>query len=138
MSDAAALRPGFAGPKSARVFTLPALPGQMSRLKLNGQAQGEGLRGVVLTGKEPDLAAACAQADLVIVSAYVDGGVPSACRVIDRKILRQTGALAIWPDGTAWQIIPAARSARIWMGQNPAPDLPPLIPRREVLSQDLQ
>ncbi|MCF8510432.1 MAG: ComEC family competence protein [Rhodobacteraceae bacterium] len=136
--DAAALRPGFAGPKSARVFTLPALSGRMSGLELNGQAQGKGLRGVALTGKEPDLAAACAQADLVIVSAYVDGGVPSACRVIDRKILRQTGALAIWPDGTAWQIIPAARSARIWMGQNPAPDLPPLIPRREILSQDIQ
>jgi len=107
-------RPGFTGPKTARAFALPPA------------SQTAGLRGLVLSGTSPDLGKACARADLVILSAQADTAVPQGCRVIDRRLLRQTGALALWPREDGWQFEPAARAGRIWMGTRHPPDLPPL------------
>lgn len=112
--DLAFVRPGFSGPKAARRFML---------------GPDKAVQGVVLTGKAPDIAAACAQADLVILAGYADGAAPKGCRIIDRGLLKKTGALAIWPLQEGYKITPAARGARVWMGQVPMPDLPPILPR---------
>lgn len=113
-------RTGFAGPKAARAFTLTS-----------DLAQGS-LRGIVLSGKSPDIAAACARADLVILSGSAEAAVPKGCRLIDREVLRQTGALALWPKDRGWQLEPAARVGRIWMGARPGPDMPPLSPSPDL------
>ena len=112
--EVAFARPGFSGPKSARQFSL----GQETPLKA-----------VVLTGKTADVSGACASADLVILAADAGGAAPKGCRLLDRALLQKTGALAFWPEGIGYTIIPAARSARIWTGQHPMPDLPPIFPR---------
>jgi competence protein ComEC len=109
-------RAGFSGPRGARAFDLRP-PGS--------EAVGA-LRGVVLVDKEGDVAAACAVADLVIVPAWVAGMPPAGCALIDAGLLRQTGALALWHRSGAWELEPAARSTRIWMGAAKAPVLPRL------------
>ena len=111
--DEAFARPGFTGPKAARAFELQA-----------GGPEGRAIRGVILSGKAPDLAAACAAADLVILAEALTASAPVGCRIIDRKLLRQTGALAVWPGAEGFTLVPAARVGRIWMGQRPIPDLP--------------
>lgn len=80
--EAAAARPGFAGPSQARAFDIG------------------GLTGMVLTGKGAlaDLDAACAVSDLVVVGERT-GPPPAGCRVIDPWVLRRTGALAGWREG---------------------------------------
>ena len=53
--------PGFSGPKGARVFEVA------------------GLRGVALTGKGADVAAACATGAVVIVAAVVEAAPKAVC-----------------------------------------------------------
>ncbi len=104
-------RVGFSGPKDARQFDLP--PNKT---------------GIALSGKSADIAAACAKADLVVLSSTVPSPVvvPTGCLIIDKSILSHSGALAVWPTDGAWVFVPARRSARIWMGQKTPPALPML------------
>lgn len=117
----AALRAGFDGPKGARAFLLPPLAPTQGK-------EGAGWRGVVLSGKSADVAEACAATDLVILSPSVPelATQPDGCVILDQELLRKAGALALWPEGTGWKLVPGRRSARIWMGQETAPVLPPL------------
>lgn len=155
----AAARPGFSGPKAARLAVIGAGPGPVlapdplsMRNEGGALCQGAatcpkavalaqpgggtacatgcagGLRLMVLSGKTADLARACAMADLVVLPATTTArdDPPPGCRVIGADLLRQTGALAIWPDGKGWRMTAARRSARIWMGQAPPAPLPQL------------
>ncbi|NEY91294.1 ComEC/Rec2 family competence protein [Tabrizicola oligotrophica] len=144
---AAFLRPGFSGPKTARGFVLPderpdvtpseppgaphpqLLPtrGRGAERCPAGAECGGPFRGIVLTGKTPDLAAACAAADLVILASDAAGRAPEGCRLIDRALLRKTGALALWRGREGWILLPAARAGRIWTGKAGLPDLPDLV-----------
>ncbi len=105
--EQAAARPGFTGPKNARVFELA------------------GLRGVVLKGKGADVAGACAKGGVVIVAALVKTA-PKGCVLIDQSVLRRTGPLAIDYDLT---VTATRQTERIWSkdrGTLPIlPDLPP-------------
>ncbi len=118
-------RGGFSGPKTARLFQLQGGSADCPP----GQPCAKALTGVILTGKSPDLAGACARADVVILAGYADGAAPQGCALIDRTLLQKTGALAFRPNAEAWQIIPAARAGRIWMGQTALPALPLLKSR---------
>lgn len=104
-------RAGFTGAREAREFTLPT-----------------GHKVIALSGKSANVAAACARADLVVLSTTVPN--PSQlskdCLVIDKTVLGRSGALAGWPDGRTWVFFPARRSNRIWMGQQKPPNLPVL------------
>jgi len=121
-------RPGFHGPKAMRGFILEHDPGR------DGCPQGPGcglkVRGVILAGKDPDVAAACGAADLVITSAVLTSAArrqqPAGCQIIDRGLLRQIGAVAVWRREGGWAIRPAAQNGRIWMGQKSVPNLPSL------------
>jgi len=102
LPEVAALRPGFSGPKAARVFRLGAFRGEV----LSGKAALDGL------------AAACARADIVVVPASL-GPAPqqsAGCLVIDRPLLDQTGALELRVEGAAVRLVPARAAARIWLG----------------------
>lgn len=99
--DAAAARPGFFGPKGARAFRLA------------------GLRGIALSGKGAlaALPAACTGQDLVIIAEKLDPGMaPPGCRVIDQRLLAQTGALAfrLGPEGVT--VTAARQGGRVWTG----------------------
>ncbi|MBI1172184.1 DUF4131 domain-containing protein [bacterium] len=102
----AALRPGFAGSKSAREF------------------QVAGLRGVILSGKEApaQVPAACGAADIVLVPARLGpvGPPPPGCTVIDAAYLAQSGAIAGLPDAGGLLLVPVRAQARVWTG-NAAP-----------------
>ncbi len=78
------LQGGFRGAKGARF------------------AEIGGLRLAALSGRgaREKLAEACAEADLVVISMDIEAP-PEDCPVWDRKRLRHSGALAIWPDGGA-------------------------------------
>lgn len=123
--DQAFARGGFSGPKTERHFLLRPGPVDCAA----DLPCDKPLNAVILTGKAPDLPAACAKADLVIFAGYAEGPPLGQCRLIDRRLLQKTGALAIWPTAKGWQIIPAARAGRIWMGQTALPALPPLNAR---------
>ena len=102
---AAALRPGFAGPKTARSFDLA------------------GFRGVVLSGKGAlsAVAAACTVAEIVVVPASL-GPVapqPAGCLIIDRTLLAASGALELRPVAGGLRLIPARGVPRIWLGSRP-------------------
>lgn len=116
VEDAAA-RPGFTGPRAARQFALG------------------GIAGVVLTGKgaAAALPAACAGAGLVVLAARLAGPPPPGCRVIDARLLRRTGALALWRTASGFRIV----TTRALQGDRPwsraglryplrVPHLPPL------------
>ena len=98
-------RAGFSGPKGARTFEL------------------DGWRGVALSGKvAPEaLVAACAQADLVVMAAAAAPVVPRPkyCIVIDRKMLDQTGALALSVREGRLALNPTRDAQRIWMADKP-------------------
>lgn len=102
LPEAAALRPGFTGPKAARSFVL-----------------GE-FRGEVLSGKAAmaALPAACARVDIVVVPVVL-GPAPlqsPACHVIDRALLDLTGALELRPENGGVRLIPVRAAPRIWLG----------------------
>ena len=98
----AALREGFTGGKTQRAFQI------------------NGLRGVVLSGKEAgaNVAAACAVADIVVLPARFGPAPvrPTGCTVIDATTLRQSGALAgVW-QGDSLLLVPVHSGTRIWSG----------------------
>lgn len=105
----AALRPGFSGPKGARAFEIA------------------GLRGEVLAGKTAldEVAAACGRADIVVVPAALGVAEPVAgCLIIDRRLLDQSGALALHPVPGGVRLFPVRHVARIWVGERPvAPEI---------------
>lgn len=109
-------RLGFSGPKGMRGFTLKPP---------EAEAVGD-LRGVVLLDEDEDVAAACAEADLVIVPRRLASAPPAGCALIDAGLLRKTGALALWHRSGVWEFEPSARRARIWMGATEPPVLPRL------------
>jgi competence protein ComEC len=94
--EMAAERGGFAGPKGARTFTI-----------------GD-WRGVLLTGKgaAAGLDAACAGADIVVVSVKAVG--PEGCWVIDLALLEVAGPMAIWVEGADLRLEPTQVQSRLW------------------------
>lgn len=101
-ANAAALRPGFEGEKSARRFALG------------------GLRGVVLSGKAAAeaVAAACTGADLVVLPARLGpaGAHPPGCTVIDASVLARSGALAGRLSAGDLVLTPVKDRVRAWTG----------------------
>ena len=97
LQDQAAARDGFVGPKGRRAFALA------------------GWTGVHLKGKGADglLAAACAEADLVIIAAKVETP-PPGCQVIDEAFLRKTGSLALSPSKEGLVMTPSLGVKRLW------------------------
>lgn len=97
--EVAAARPGFTGPKGARAFVFA------------------GLRWVALSGKgaEDRLAAACADADLVVLAARAEA-VPPGCHVIDQRVLAETGPLALHATATGIEVRAARSGGRVWSG----------------------
>lgn len=105
---AAALRPGFSGPKAERRFMLGTLPA----VQLTGRGALAAL---------PD---ACRTARLVILAADPVAPAPPGCAVIDRQQLSHSGALAIWHDGAGQlRIQPTRTASRLWSGST-APSTP--------------
>ncbi|MFE3837821.1 ComEC/Rec2 family competence protein [Pseudogemmobacter sonorensis] len=107
----AAARPGFTGPPEARGFSLA------------------GIEAVALSGKKGRalLDEACAGADLVILNLPMAAAErPPGCRLLDERLLRETGTLAfrLRPDGTVLVTATRAR-ARAWSG--PGADLAALV-----------
>jgi len=100
----AAARPGFAGPKGARVFAL----GPVSALHLKGK------------GAADRLADGCRTAQLVILSVPAEQR-PQGCRVIDSLDLAASGPQALWvmPDGTL-RIVATDRADRLWSAKRPS------------------
>lgn len=101
----AANRSGFTGPPNARAFVL------------------DGWSGVILTGKtavEME-ASACARYDLVIVPAAVEPVLPApaGCLLLDRTVLDQSGSLALSVQDDTLNIVPARKTARLWVGARP-------------------
>ena len=98
----AATRAGFLGEKTQRVFQI------------------NGLRGVVLSGKEAggNVATACAVADIVVLPARFGPAPlrPKGCTVIDATLLRQSGALAGVLQDDGLLLVPVHRATRIWSG----------------------
>jgi competence protein ComEC len=98
----AATRAGFTGEKTQRAFQI------------------NGLRGVVLSGKEAgaNVAAACAVADIVVLPARFGPAPvgPDGCKVIDAMLLRQSGALAGVLQDDGLLLVPVHRATRIWSG----------------------
>ena len=98
----AATRAGFLGEKTQRAFQI------------------NGLRGVVLSGKEAgaNVAAACAVADIVVLPARFGPAPlrPKGCTVIDATLLRQSGALAGVLQDDGLLLVPVHRATRIWSG----------------------
>jgi competence protein ComEC len=98
----AATRAGFLGEKTQRAFQI------------------NGLRGVVLSGKEAgaNVAAACAVADIVVLPARFGPAPlrPKGCTVIDAALLRQSGALAGVLQDDGLLLVPVHRATRIWSG----------------------
>ena len=101
----AALRPGFAGPRTARRFELG------------------GIRGEVLSGKAAlsALPEACARADLVVVPVSAGPAPPqrAGCLVVDRTMLDRTGAIALQIEADGLRLIPVRQAQRIWLGARP-------------------
>ena len=86
--DAASARPGFDGEKGFL------------------RADLDGLRLVHLSGRgaEAQLPRACAQADLVILSAWRKADAPAGCVLLDRAGLAKTGAVALWPEPGGFRV----------------------------------
>lgn len=102
--QAAAARTGFTGPRGARAAVVAGW-----RLEfLSGKGAGA------------QLAAACARADLVVLAATVPPEpAPEGCHVIDRQVLRDTGALSVLAQADVLRVVPVRRAGRIWEGPRP-------------------
>ena len=113
--DAAAARAGFAGPKGARSFAVA------------------GVRGVHLKGKAASgqLAAACGQADFVVIAQKIDS-IPQGCLVIDQAFLRKTGALAVWEKPDGLMMVPALNAKRLWTAPSASSGALPLLSARKI------
>ena len=93
----AAARPGFQGAKGERRFQLA------------------GRQMVALSGKAglARLAGACASADLVILAERAEV-VPDGCPLIDQRMLRETGPLALWVRGDGLEFTVTQDASRLW------------------------
>jgi competence protein ComEC len=108
--EAAAARPGMTGAEGRRAFDLA------------------GVRGIALKGRgaQDDLAMSCAEADVVIIPAQIDAP-PDGCLVLDQRLLRQTGPLALYPVEGGLRV-EATRSVRRAWSPPPMPGgLPQVI-----------
>ncbi|WP_246831339.1 ComEC/Rec2 family competence protein [Pseudotabrizicola formosa] len=108
--EAAAARPGMSGDAGARQF------------------QAGGVTGVALKGKgaADRLAAACAQADLVVISVPVDQP-PAGCVVLDEALLSRAGGLALYPEGQGLRVVATSATRRVWSSPRRAEDLVAVI-----------
>ena len=99
--DRAANRRGFHGEKGSLVVDL-------------GAVRVAALSGRGATERVP---AACAEADIVVVSTEVEAP-PAGCDVYDKRRLFETGALALWPAKDGWRVESVAQQsgARPWTG----------------------
>ena len=99
--DTAAARRGFSGEKG----DLVARVGDLRVAALSGR------------GASDRVAAACAGADLVVVSSEVEAP-PAGCAVYDTRRLIETGALALWPGPAGLRIDSVTEHAgtRPWTG----------------------
>jgi competence protein ComEC len=102
--DIAAARAGFDGPKGTRAFAI----GDWRAVVLSGR------------GVETRLAAACAAADVVVMSADAVE-VPQGCLVVDTAMLAATGPLALWVQGDALRLEPTHVARRMWSPQATLP-----------------
>ncbi len=108
--EAAAARPGMTGAEGRRAFDLA------------------GVRGIALKGRgaQDDLAMSCAEADVVIIPAQIDAP-PDGCLVLDQRLLRQTGPLALYAVEGGLRV-EATRSVRRAWSPPPMPGgLPQVI-----------
>ncbi len=106
--DQAAARPGFTGPRTAREAVLGGVPIR----QLSGKAAAGALP------------AACSDGALVILAGDAPEGwaaarasAPQGCDLWDRRRLRRSGALAIWPEaGGGLRIVTARHISgdRLW------------------------
>lgn len=97
-------RAGFKGPKGARAFQI----GSWHGVALAGKAAGA------------KVAEVCADADFVILPRLAQPvDTPAGCLLIDRKMLDQTGALALSVEGNDLMLHPTRDVARIWMSDRP-------------------
>ncbi len=97
-------RGGFTGPKGARAFQM----GEWRGVALAGKAAGD------------HVAAACAVVDFVVMPAAVEPVEPPlGCLLIDRRVLDQTGALALSVEEGDLLLHPTRDVARIWMSYRP-------------------
>ncbi len=98
----AAARAGLGGTKGATEFMVGALKGT----HLTGRGASE------LVDE------ACRNNDIVVFSGEADA--PKGCVLYDRVKLRQSGALALWPDGDDLRIVTSAEraGARLWNQRN--------------------
>ncbi len=109
--ETAAARSGFDGPVAARRFVV----GEVRGVALRGKA------GLAMVDQ------ACAGADIVILN-MVALARPESCLLLDLKVLRQTGSVAIQREGDDLRIIAAKAAGRLWTGpQMPPGLLPPLL-----------
>ena len=105
LPEAAALRPGFSGPKAARAFVV----GDFRAEVLSGKAALAGLP------------AACERADIVVVPVSLGPAPPQrpGCLVIDRVMLDRTGGLELRVEGAGLRLVPVRSVARLWRGSRP-------------------
>jgi len=106
----AAARPGFDGAKGERLFSVA------------------GVRMISLTGKGAldRLPAACASGAIIILAAEADGA-PAGCRLIDQKVLRETGPLAVVNTEDGPVFVMAKARSRIWSGRAARAELLPSL-----------
>jgi len=114
-----------------------ARPGPFSGPAGDRRLAFEGWRIALMKGVRAPagLAAACAEADLVIIAARVWPDVPAGCRVIDQRLLARTGAPAVAPDGAGGLRLGATDTLRrAWSGaaQRRPEDAPSPWPRTWV------
>lgn len=114
LQDQAAARPGFTGQKGAREAALGGVPirqltGKSAAGALPAACTGGAL--VILAGEAPE---GWGRAGAATVGAT---GSRPPCDLWDRRRLRRSGALAIWPDGAGGLRIVTARDLsgnRLW------------------------
>lgn len=100
VTQEAAQRSGFSGPKGARVAAWQG--GQLVHLSGKGAVER--------------LADHCTKGATVVLAARAPEGFVPACELWDQRRLRRTGAVAVGRDGTVTQA-QAVTGARLWTGQ---------------------
>ena len=94
---AAAARAGFQGPVGRRGFAIA------------------GVTGVALKGKGAlaDVAAACADADFVVINIRLETR-PDGCVIFDPTDLGKTGSLALWAEQGGLRVVATQDDQRLW------------------------
>ncbi|MEP5630580.1 MAG: ComEC/Rec2 family competence protein [Tateyamaria sp.] len=101
-----------------------------------------GLRLVHLSGKRAAAAfQSCAQGDIVVMNTDPEGKMPDTCLVLDPKVLRTTGAVAIIGQGASARIVSARDIGgdRMWSGWARYPQTPLSLKKRSnLLAEGMQ